>query len=271
MMPILSGTIQNAVKLDMLNHNVDIRKKHGFIPIRQDIKKQLEKTPEQQMLDRFREEMEQNRENSKNYGIANKIMNGEELSPEEEQYLAQNNPAQLSNYRRMKAEAHAYEEKLRKCKTKDDVEELKTNTINGYLSEMKGASGDAAAGIAMEIMGKVKNILKAEAKFIQSGEYAQLPTKGEIAVEKAEERSAENEVSLDKLIESVETNDVETEPVEVETVEAGTEEAKSVETESIKNSLSKLEEICGRYVPNLDVEIKIAKPVEERKKIDLSV
>lgn len=191
----------------MLNRSWEQKKNSNNIFSKQEKIQQANKSVEQRQLDQFKEELAHNREQSKNNALVNKIMNGEDLTPEEEQYLARNNPAQLDNYRRAKAERKAYEEKLQKCKTKDEVQRLKTNTMNGYLSELKAAPGEAKAAKAMEILGKVKNILKAELHFVESGGYAKLPTEADEAIEKAEERTRENEEIRDALIDSLEAED----------------------------------------------------------------
>ena len=195
-MQLIAGTIKNAVKLDLQTKNWEQKKNSNNIFSKQERNALANMSPEQRMLEQFKEEMAHNREQSRNTDIANKIMNGEDLSLEEEQYLARTNPGQLSNYRRVKAERQAYEEKLRKCKTKDEVQRLKTNTMNAYLAELKSAPGNAKAAKAMELIGKVRNIQKAETHFIKSGEYAKLPTEAEQAIDKAEERSEENEQLL---------------------------------------------------------------------------
>lgn len=191
----------------MLNRSWEQKKNSNNIFSKQEKNQQANKSVEQRQLDQFKEELAHNREQSKNNALVNKIMNGEDLTPEEEQYLARNNPAQLDNYRRAKAERKAYEEKLQKCKTKDEVQRLKTNTMNGYLSELKAAPGEAKAAKAMEILGKVKNILKAELHFVESGGYAKLPTEADEAIERAEERTKEDEKLRDALKDSLEAED----------------------------------------------------------------
>ena len=159
---MITGTISNAVRQDFLSKKWDAKKKSGNILTKQDKNSNVNRTPEQSMIDRFREEMKQNKENSKINGLANKVTNGEDLTPEEEQYLAAKNPGLLNSYRQAKLEQKSYEEKLRNCETKEEVQRLKTNTVNGYLSEMSAAKGTGSKGAitatAMKILAKVKNL-----------------------------------------------------------------------------------------------------------------
>ena len=269
MMQMIAGTVKNAVKLDMLTKSWEQKKSSNQILSKQERNARANMSPEQRQLEQFKEELAHNREQSRNNELANKIMNGEDLTPEEEKYLAQNNPGQLSNYRRAKAERQAYEEKLQKCKTKDEVQRLKTNTMNAYLAELKAAPGEAKAAKAMELLGKVRNVQKAELHFIESGGYAQLPTEADEAKDRAEERSRENEEALEILKESADAIDENTELMEAEdNIEEDTESLRDTrDDETIiddekkrepkpkkkeKDPIEEIEEICRRYIPNVD-------------------
>ena len=281
MMQMIAGTVKNAVKLDMLTKNWEQKKSSNQVLSKQERNARANMSPEQRQLEQFKEELAHNREQSRNNELANKIMNGEDLTPEEEKYLAQNNPGQLSNYRRAKAERQAYEEKLQKCKTKDEVQRLKTNTMNAYLAELKAAPDEAKAAKAMELLGKVRNVQKAELHFIESGGYAGLPTEADEAKDRAEERSRENEEALEILKESAETDDENTEIKEIEkTIEiakADTQDDMKDNTEEIydekkkeKDPIEEIENICRRYIPNVDGDsgttglVKGPKPKENK-------
>jgi len=215
---MITGTISNAVRQDFLSKKWDAKKKSGNALSKQDKNSNVNRTPEQSMLERFREEMKQNKENSKISGIANKVTNGEDLTPEEEQYLAEKNPGLLNSYRQAKLEQKAYEEKLRNCETKDEVQRLKTNTINGYLSEMSAAKGTGNKGAivatAMKVLAKVKNIEKVEIEFIESGAYSNLPTEADEQIEETRETVEENERLLEEISEAVDDNKELTEKAE---------------------------------------------------------
>lgn len=207
---MITGTISNAVRQDFLSKKWDAKKKSGNVLSKQDKNSNVNKTPEQSMLERFREEMKQNKENSKINGIANKVTNGEDLSPEEEQYLAEKNPGLLNSYRQAKLEQKAYEEKLKNCETKDEVQRLKTNTVNGYLSEMSAAKGTGNKGAivatAKKVLAKLKNIEKAEIEFIKSGAYSNLPTEADEQIEETRETVEENERLLEEISQGIDDN-----------------------------------------------------------------
>ena len=207
---MITGTISNAVRQDFLSKKFEAKKKSGNILSKQEKNSIVNRTPEQSMIERFREEMKQNKENSKINGIANKVTNGEDLTPEEEQYLAAKNPGLFNSYKQAKLEQKAYEEKLKNCKTKDEVQRLKTNTVNGYLAEMSAAKGTGSKGAivvtAKKVLAKLKNIEKVELEFIESGAYSSLPTEADEQIEETRETVEENEKLLEEISEAVDDN-----------------------------------------------------------------
>ena len=207
MMQMIAGTVRNSVKLDILAQSWEQKKATNNVLTKQERNKRANMTPEERMLEHYQEELIKNREQSKNNAIAYKIMDGEDLTYEEEQYLAKNNPALLNNYRKVKAERHAYEDALKKCKTKEEVQRLKINTMSGYLSELKSAKGEAKLDKAQEIIGKIKNIQKAELEYLESGEYENLPSEAEEAVERDQEKIEENEAVFEYLEDATKENE----------------------------------------------------------------
>ena len=124
-------------------------------------------------------------------------MSGETLTPEEEEYLEKNDPQTLQKYRQTKAEKKSYEKKLRSCKTKEEVQRLKTNTLSGYLTAFKKIENDPYIPLseklakAQEMLGKSKNIEAAERKFMTTARYRELPTEQELQENTKEEQQVE--------------------------------------------------------------------------------
>ena len=274
---MITGTISNAVRQDFLSKKFEAKKKSGNILSKQEKNSNVNRTPEQSMIERFREEMKQNKENSKINGIANKVTNGEDLTPEEEQYLAAKNPGLFNSYKQAKLEQKAYEEKLKNCKTKDEVQRLKTNTVNGYLAEMSAAKGTGSKGAivatAKKVLAKLKNIEKVELEFIESGVYSSLPTEADEQIEETRETVEENERLLEEISEAVDDNkelieeteadngdnaapvelfDGESEELAQTTVEVDKVEDKASEKSSSKpekDIFAELEKVLKKFIP----------------------
>lgn len=207
---MVTGTLYNAVKLQSLTNEWMQKKDSGNVLSKQEKEKRANWTYDERMVHDYQQQLIEDREKSRSREIANKITSGGTLSPEEEQYLEKNDPEALRRYRESKAEKKAYEEKLKNCKTKDEVARLKSETVNGYLASMKKIENDpyipisAKLAKAEEIIAKTKNISDAEMKFMQSAEYQNLPTEAEEAKERAEETRTENEKIVEETIENVE-------------------------------------------------------------------
>ena len=274
---MITGTISNAVRQDFLSKKFEAKKKSGNILSKQEKNSNVNRTPEQSMIERFREEMKQNKENSKINGIANKVTNGEDLTPEEEQYLAAKNPGLFNSYKQAKLEQKAYEEKLKNCKTKDEVQRLKTNTVNGYLAEMSAAKGTGSKGAivatAKKVLAKLRNIEKVELEFIESGAYSSLPTEADEQIEETRENVEENERLLEEISEAVDDNkelieeteadngdnaapvelfDGESEELAQTTVEVDKVEDKASEKSSSKpekDIFAELEKVLKKFIP----------------------
>jgi len=252
---MFSGTISNAVKLDIQINGWEQSKGTNSIFSKREQKARANMAPEQKMLENFKEQLENDRKQSENNKIAYKVMKGDTLTPDEEQYLNKHNPGLLSSYRHMKEDEKAYEEELRHCKTKDEVQEFKLNKMASFLSELKSLHGDAQAAKAMEIMQKVNVFRKAEQNFIESGAYSSLPTEADEAIDRAEDRNDKQEVVLEVIDEAKENSEVEfakdfesaeknetvhdTSPNKIEKTEKKPQE----ET----NYLKEIETICRKY------------------------
>jgi hypothetical protein len=208
-MMIIAGTVANAVQLQMQGSKWQAKKDSGNVLSKEERNERANWTQEDWLKHDFQEQLEQNREASKNTDIRNKIMYGGTLTPEEEKYLEQNDPTILQKYRQVKAEKKAYEEKLKKCKTKDEVQRLKTQTFGEYAASLKKVENDPCIPLseklakAQETLAKTRNIQEVELKFMKTAEYANLPTEAEEAEERSEERDLENERAMLDIDESV--------------------------------------------------------------------
>ena len=194
---ILSGTIASTVQLQMLNNKWMQKKDSGNILSKQELNERSTWTSEQFMIADFQDQLEHNREAEKRQKIDNKIMSGGSLSPEEISYLEKNDPAALKKYRETKEEKEAYKEKLRQCKTKEEVDRVKLQKLGELESSLSSVVNDPAIpksaklAKAQEILAKTNNIEAAHLEFVKSAEYQCLPTDEE----KKEQDAADNEIS----------------------------------------------------------------------------
>ena len=114
-----------------------------------------------------------------------KLFAGGTLTAKEREYLKIKDPKAYNDLVKEEAEQKAYEEKLRKCRTKEEVDRLKTNSINKSLSTVKSVennpyiSNSTKLEIAMHAKRSLDRINKSTMNFIQSGKYGRLPSENE--------------------------------------------------------------------------------------------
>lgn len=245
-MLMMAGTIRQNVQMATMNTLIEQKKTKGFL------KEQAEMSPEEKLLEQFKEKAAQDKEAEYTNGIANKVMSGKTLSMDEIEYLEQKNPELLKKYREMQEEMKGYERQLRNCKTKEEVERVRVNKINGYLAQAKSVSTNPAIpkgekkAILEEIVARLTNMEKVHIKFIKSVEYDQLPKEQEIAKERAELTSERQEAATEMLKEAGEKQEESVEnapknPDELVDTSTGTFDMAGTEDENTENPSNVLE------------------------------
>lgn len=192
-----TGTIRNQVKLQVMEYKWQQKKEN----IGQ--KKREEMTPEERMLQNFQEQAEEIQKSRENAKISAKIKSGGTLTPEEEQYLKQNNPGALKEYEEIKKERESYERQLENCRTKEETERLKLQKMGSFLAQAKSISNNPyipkgkKAALLGKILAQVTNVAQAHEEFVRSAAYQNLPSEEELA-EEAKEKNEWKEPDLEE-------------------------------------------------------------------------
>lgn len=242
------------------------QKKNSF---GQDKKKLAEMTAEERQLQDFREQAEQMRKSQKHANIDAKLAAGEELTPEEIEYLRQNNPQALKDYEDTQKERESYKRALRNCRTKEEVERLKYTKMGQFMAEAKKISSNACipkgkkVALLKRILQQATAVEDEHKEFLKTSRYASLPTEEEAReAEKAEKEQREAETTgadeTEDVGEAEDPEDVKDSDAEgmEGTRDTGVEDAEEIEStgaESVGNSR------------DFDVEIKGAEGVGDIK------
>lgn len=202
----MAGTIKRSVRMAALDQKWQ-QKKNSF---GQDQKKLSEMTAEERQLQDFREQAEQMRKSQKHANIDAKLAAGDKLTPEEIEYLRQNNPQALRDYEETQRERESYKRALRNCRTKEEVERLKYAKMGQFMAEAKKISSNACipkgkkVALLKRILQQVTAVEDEHKEFLKTSRYASLPTEEEAReAEKAEKEQREAETT-----EADETEDV---------------------------------------------------------------
>lgn len=203
----MAGTIKRSVRMAALDQKWQ-QKKNSF---GQDKKKLTEMTAEERQLQDFREQAEQMRKSQKHANIDAKLAAGEELTPEEIEYLRQNNPQALKDYEDTQRERENYKRALRNCRTKEEVERLKYAKMGQFMAEAKKISSNACipkgkkVALLKRILQQVTAVEDEHKEFLKTSRYAGLPTEEEAReAEKAEKEQQEAENTNAEEIENTE-------------------------------------------------------------------
>jgi len=223
---MITGTISSAVKLHFLDTKWQQKKDEL------NTKKQEDLTPEERMLEDYKEQMEEQRESNSHADLYNKLKSGGRLTAEDLAYLEKNDPEALRRYKENKAEQKAYERDLKNCKTKDDVSRVKMNKLGNFASQANTIANDPYIPLDKKLIlmnqlnDKVCRIGESHLKFVKSLKYKDMPTDEEIVKENIEESLEENT--------SVEDNEVITEFDDVE--ESSEEKLKKAQREEYQKN-----------------------------------
>lgn len=126
-------------------------------------------------------------------GIRLKLNAGKRLSSSELEYLKKNDPETYQHVKAMEMERKAYEQRLKSCKTKEEVQRLKASQMAASLDRVREVNNDPnipdgeKLKLTMQEHQKVSSVTDSTVKFAQSGEYSRLPTE-------AEKRKAEKDL-----------------------------------------------------------------------------
>lgn len=201
------GTIHNQVKMQLLDAKWQKKK--------QDINKKQnsDMTKEQIMLENLKRQAETERERSDCNSLYTKLKTGGTLTDEEIAYLKEHDPEALAEYERARMEKKAYENALKNCRTKEDVERLKLNRMGNFAAKAKAIANNPYIPKAkkLELMNRLNNevccIRDAHEKFVKSRAYKDLPTEADIADEKRQVEDEQQEKTEEKP--SKDNNDTE--------------------------------------------------------------
>lgn len=158
-----------------------------------------ESDPQKAAIQEQADRMHLQQDSSALENIKSKLQRGESLSAAEKEALRNSDPELYKKAEEMEQERSAYEKKLKACRTRDEVQNLKIEKLNASLVTIGNVENnpnipeakklEVAQGEAMRLAA----VNRAEAAFIRSGEYDKLPTQNEINLEEAKENQENKE------------------------------------------------------------------------------
>ncbi len=175
----MAGTVKNSVKLATLENKWQQKKENAGKPQRKEL------TAQERELQIFQEQADEIREGKTPSDISAKLMSGARLTQEEIEYLRKNAPEALKEYEEFQREREQYKRQLRNCKSKEEVERLKTNKMGQFLAEAKEISHNAAipkakkVELLQKLLKKIAGVEEEHTEFTKTLRFAQLPEEEE--------------------------------------------------------------------------------------------
>lgn len=189
MMSIMSGmtggTIHNAMQMTKLNMEWQQRKNDPNMP---------KENEEPSFLEEMKEQAEATEKSNKLAAIDGKLKSGKDLSAEEMDYLRENAPELYKEAVKIREEKKAYKQRLRGCKTKEDVDRLNAEVNQRFMAEATAVKNNPNIPRAQKqaeldkIARRAAAINSVHMEFVASEEYATLPTEEELREEEEKEK-----------------------------------------------------------------------------------
>lgn len=193
-----TGTIQSQVSLQMLY--LKWQKKKQDINSKKDTEGM---TQDEILLDSLERQAQTERERSATSELYTKLKTGGTLTEEEIAYLKEHDPEALAEYEKAQTEKKAYENALKNCRTKEDVQRLKLNRMGSFAAQAKEIASnpyipkDKKVVLMQRLNNEVCMIRDAHQAFEKSRAYEELPEEQELRREAAEESAEKTEHQKD--------------------------------------------------------------------------
>lgn len=165
--------------------------------------------------------------------IRTKLAAGKKLTQEEMDYLQKNDPQTYQKAKAIEEEQKSYEEELKRCRTKEDVQRVRMNRTAASLSTVNNVKNNPAIpegaklGIAWQELMRNRALEETISKFVKSGQYAQLPTEAEkMEAEKALKEAKEAELKIKHSTENTEKPDMDVKEMNTDEKEINTDNPK---------------------------------------------
>lgn len=179
---LYSGTLQNNVK------NTELKMK--FEQSKQTSVEHEQKSEHQIKVDQFQSEVEKFQDDNKLSGIDSRLKLGGELTDKELEYLKEKNPELYKKALAIKEERKQYKKSLQNARTKEEVERIKSNKMQTFLSEASSVknnpniSSEKKEEFLEQLNRRMAGISKEHATFKASMEYQKLPDEKKIKYKK---------------------------------------------------------------------------------------
>ena len=158
-----------------------------------DVIRDMLRDESQKIIDAYKEHEKNNNSDQKLSDIRTKAMYGQNLSPDEMEYIKSKDPQLYQSIKAEKDEIKSFEKKLKAAKTKEEAQRVVTEEANAALSKVNAVTNNphipesAKMSVCVSEYRKLMKKQEVFSKYVDKGEYGKLPTE-------AEKHKAEKEI-----------------------------------------------------------------------------
>lgn len=194
---LYSGTIQTNIKSTELKMKFEQRKQNPHKT------ENSGKNESQMKIDQFKDDLEKFQTDNKLNAIDSKLKSGSELTEKELEYLREKNPELYKKAMAIKEERKQYKKSLQNAKSKEEVERIKSNKMQAFLTEANSVknnpniSSEKKEELLEQLNRRMAAISKEHAKFKESKEYQKLPEEDKIKNDSKNKSNKKNHKEFD--------------------------------------------------------------------------
>lgn len=182
------GSIGNFTRAMKMKTQWKVKKDSGDYTKKQDAGNVSGTVSEsQKQMDSIREQLDNLKENKDDNleTILLKVKCGRRLTADELSYLSEKSPEEYRKYKEVESQRENYKQELKKCRTKEEVQRLRTIHLGSALTRLGAIANDPAIPkskkleLFLQENAKVNALNDETDKFVESGRYHRLPTEEE--------------------------------------------------------------------------------------------
>lgn len=150
--------------------------------------------------------------------IQTKLSSGKKLTSEEKAYLKEKDPAAYQKAVASEQEQKRYEQELKQCRTKEDVQRLRLSHLSSSLSQVNSIKNNPHISEEKKLQfisieqGKLAAMDQLTQKFVKQSQYQNLPTDAERAEAEREQREQQEVETPSETPNTAESDDAKKTP-----------------------------------------------------------
>ena len=190
-MLMINGTLTNYVKTMQMQQKAQRR---AFGMEEKTKENEHKETELERQVKQMQEDLQRQQEAAKLGGVITKLSTGQELTDKDLDILREKNPVLYQKALNLRRERKEYAERLRRCRTRDEVQRMNTQRTMSFAGELTARASTPGGGNAVggdDLGMRMAGLRDEHMRFLGSRRYAELPWEHEVKQRKKKAAAAE--------------------------------------------------------------------------------